>query len=89
MSIAEITATVTDLQELKRMREEIDAEIADREDRIKAHMGDAETLLAGPYKVTWTTVTSSRIDTKAIQHDLPDVAARYTKTSTTRRFTVR
>lgn len=88
MSTSEITKTVTDLQELKRMREDLDAEIAALEDSIKAHMGDTETLTAGPYKVTWKTVTSSRIDTRALKSALPDVAAQYTITSTARRFTV-
>lgn len=87
--IAQITATVTQLQELRRMQEELTAEIETLTDAIKAHMGTQELLLAGPYKVTWKAVTSSRIDTTALKKALPDIAAQYTKTTTTRRFEIR
>ena len=88
MSITEITAKVTEYQELKRMLEEIEAEMTALQDEIKAHMGDSELLMAGPYKVSYKTVTSSRVDTTALKKALPDIAAQYTKTTTTRRFTV-
>lgn len=88
MSISEITAKVTEYQELKRMLEEIEAEMSALQDEIKAHMGDSEMLMAGPYKVSYKTITSSRVDTTALKKALPDIAAQYTKTTTTRRFTV-
>ena len=88
MSITEITAKVTEYQELKRMLEEIEAEMTALQDEIKAHMGDSELLMAGPYKVTYKTITSSRVDTTALKKALPGIAAKYTKTTTTRRFTV-
>lgn len=88
MTNAEIIKTLTDLQELKRMQEELEAEIAALTDTIKAHMGDSELLTAGPYKVTWKAVTTSRIDTTALKKALPDVAAQYTRTTTARRFQV-
>ena len=89
MSITEITAKVTEYQELKRMLEEIEAEMTALQDEIKAHMGDSELLMAGPYKVTYKNVTSSRVDTTALKKALPDIAAKYTKTTTTRRFEVK
>ena len=89
MSISEITSLVSDLQELVRMSEELKAEIEDRKDRIKAYMGDDEILIAGPYKVLYKTVSSSRLDTTALKKALPDIAAQYTTTSTTRRFEVK
>lgn len=88
MSTAEITAKVTELQELRRMQEELEAEITALTDAIKGIMGEAKTLTAGPYKITYKPVTSSRIDTAALKKALPDIAAQYTKTTTTRRFTV-
>ena len=88
MSIAEITSKVSELQELRRMAEELAAEIEAAQDEIKAYMGDNETLIAGPYKVSYKAVSSSRIDTTALKKALPDIAAQYTKVSTTRRFTV-
>lgn len=88
MSNPNMEANVKELMELKRLKEELEAEIAAAEDAIKAVMGDEELLLAGSYKVSWKTFTSSRLDTTALKKALPDVAAAYTKTTTGRRFSV-
>ena len=88
MSITEMENKARELQELKRMREELDAEITAAEDTIKAAMGDAETVTAGAYKITWKPITSSRIDTTALKKALPEIAAQYMRTTTTRRFTI-
>lgn len=88
MSTAELTNKINDLMELRRMQEELTAEIDTITDEIKTIMGDQETLLSGPWKVSWKPVTSSRIDTTALKKALPDVAAQFTRTTTTRRFTV-
>ena len=89
MSNPNMEAKVHELMELKRMKEELEAEIAAAEDAIKAVMGDEELLTAGAYKVSWSNVTSTRLDTTALKKALPDVAAAYTKTTTVRRFSVR
>lgn len=88
MTMHNLEPKVHELMELKRMREELDAEITAAEDAIKAAMGDEETLQAGAYKVTWKPVTSSRIDTAALKKALPDVAAAFTKATTCRRFCI-
>ena len=80
---------VKELMELKRMKEEIEAEIAAAEDEIKGVMGDEETLLAGAFKVDWKTVITSRIDTAALKKVMPEIAERFMKQTTTRRFCVR
>ena len=88
MSNPTMEAAIHELLELKRMKEELEAEIAAAEDAIKAVMGDEETLTAGAYKVSWKTFTSSRVDTTALKKALPEVAAAYTKTTTGRRFSI-
>ena len=88
MSIMDLAAKAQELQELKRMREELEAEIEAAQDAIKAAMGDQQAIAAGAYKITWTPVTTSRLDTRALKAALPDVAARFTVTSTTRRLCV-
>lgn len=88
MSIFELESKAKELQELKRMREDVEAEITALEDAIKAAMGERETITAGAYKITWRAVTSSRIDTTALKKALPDIAAQFTRQTTTRRFTV-
>ena len=89
MSNPNMEAKVKELMELKRMKEEIEAEIAAAEDEIKGVMGDEETLLAGAFKVDWKTVVSSRIDTAALKKMMPEIAQRFMKQTTTRRFCVR
>ena len=89
MSNPNIEAKVKELMELRRMKEEIEAEIAAAEDEIKGVMGDEETLLAGAFKVDWKTVVSSRIDTAALKKVMPEIAERFMKQTTTRRFCVR
>ena len=88
MSINEIKAKAAELKELKAMQEELAAEISAIEDDIKAAMGDQEQIIAGGYKITWKAVTSSRFDSSAFKKANPELAAQYTKTTTTRRFTI-
>lgn len=52
MSIIEMESKARELQELKRMREELEAEIAGLEDAIKAAMGNEEQVMAGAFKIT-------------------------------------
>ena len=89
MSNPNMEAKVKELMDLKRMKEEIEAEIAAAEDEIKAVMGSEETLLAGAFKVNWKTVITSRIDTAALKKVMPEIAERFMKQTTTRRFCVR
>ena len=88
MSIKEMESTARELMELRRMREELDAEIEALTDGIKAAMGNAETMTAGAYRLTWKAVTSTRLDTAAIKKELPEIAARFTITNVTRRFCI-
>ena len=90
MSINELTIKVNNLRELRRMADEIAAEIEAIQDEIKNHMSAAavDTLTGTDYKITWKAVTSSRFDTTAFKKDNPEIAAAYTKTTTTRRFTI-
>ena len=89
MSNPNMEAKIKELLELKRMREELDAEITSQEDAIKSIMGDDETLLAGAFKVTWTPYTSTRFDSARFKKEHVELASAYTKTTTVRRFTVR
>lgn len=88
MSVHEMENKIRELRELQALIEEAEREAEAIRDTIKAQMGDKEELHAGEYKVTWKSVTSSRLDTAALKKALPDVAERFMKTSTTRRFCV-
>ena len=88
MSINEMEAKARELRQLQNLIEEAQAEAEALKDTIKAAMGDSESIQAGEHKITWKAVTSSRIDTAALKKALPDVAERFTKETTVRRFTV-
>lgn len=88
MSTNEMEIKVQELRELRRMADELAAEIDSIQDSIKAHM-DAEgmdTITGSDWKVTYKAVTSSRLDTAALKKSLPELAAQFTKQTTTRRF---
>lgn len=88
MSINEMDSKVKELRELRRMAEELQAEIDAAQDAIKAHMDSqgVDTLAGTDWKVTWKPVTSSRMDTSALKKALPEIAERFMKSTTSRRF---
>lgn len=88
MSNIELTAKVQELRELRRMADELSAEIEAAQDAIKAYMTaqDVDTLTGTDYKITWKSVTSSRFDSKSFKQDHADLYTAYTKPSISRRF---
>ena len=88
MSTTELEMKIRELRQLQSLIEEAQAEAEGIRDAIKAHMGDSEELRAGEYKITWKSVTSSRLDSKALKAAAPELVERFTKPTTTRRFCV-
>ena len=88
MSIDVMNAKVKELRELRRMADELAGEIESLQDEIKSEMTalEVDTLTGLDWKVTWKAVKSSRLDGKALKAALPDVAARFTRETTIRRF---
>lgn len=85
-----LDSQIHELRELRRMADELAAEIDAIQDTIKREMETAgvDTLTGSDWKATWKPITSSRIDTAALKKALPDLAAQFTKVSTVRRFSV-
>ena len=88
MSTIELEKKIRELRQLQSLIGEAQAEAEGIRDSIKAHMGGSEELRAGEYRVTWKAVKSSRIDTSALKKALPEIAERFTRSTTTRRFCV-
>ena len=86
MSINELESKCRELRQLQALIDEAQAEAEALRDAIKAAMGSQEAVQAGEYRITWKPVTSSRLDATALRKALPDVAERFTRTTTTRRF---
>lgn len=88
MSTHEMDSKVKDLRELKRMREELDAEIAATEDCIKAEMKarGVDSLTGSDWKITWKLVQGTRFDSVAFKKANPEAYALFAKPTEARRF---
>lgn len=75
-------------RENKRLIEELEALNESLKANIIAIMGDRETVTEGATKATLKTVTSSRLDSKGIKADYPDIFTAYSTPTTYKRFTV-
>ena len=76
------------LKELKAMAEELTSEIKNTENAIKEMIGDTEEMRVGEYKVIYKTIEASRLDSKSLQAELPDIDARYTVQTRYKRLTI-
>lgn len=85
----DVNTIMAELAQYIRIQEEAAATVEALKDQLKAQMQAAgvDTLAGAEHKATYKAVTSSRVDTTALKRELPDIAARYTKTTETRRFT--
>lgn len=90
MTLQEIENKIKEYKELKRMAEELSAEMDKIKDELKAEFEKehTDTIITNCYKVTYKTVTSERIDTVAFKKNMPDIASKFTKSTTTKRFTI-
>lgn len=84
-----IDSIMKELAEYIRMQEEAAAMVESLKDQLKERMTAAgvESLAGSEHKATYKAVTSSRVDTTRLKKDLPEIAARYTRKTTARRFT--
>lgn len=83
-----INAIMQELAQYTRMAEEIAATVDSLKDTLKKYMDEngLDSIAGNEHKASYKAVTSSRIDTTALKRDLPEIAAKYTKTTETRRF---
>jgi len=88
MGTIEMNGKVKELRELRRMREELDAEITAVEDALKAEMiaRDVDTLTGDDWRITWRTVRSTRFDSTAFKKANPEVYGMFVKSTEGRRF---
>lgn len=90
MSSIELTSKIRELKELEQLIEEAAAEADAIKNAIKAEMDarGTEEMTIDVFKVRWITVQSNRFDATAFKATHKDLYQQYTKTSTTRRFSV-
>ena len=85
-----LTKKLHELKKLKLAAEDLQRSITVIEDEIKSEMAeqDVTEMVVDIFKIRWIPVSTTRIDTKALKDELPDIAARYSKTSESRRFSI-
>ncbi len=91
MSTIEIIGKIESLKEWEALADEAAAMVESIKDEIKRHMDNmgVETLEAGQYIARFTTVQSSRFDTKRFKNEIgQDVYKRFCKETLSRRFTI-
>ena len=91
MSTNELHAVIKELKEYKLLKEEAEARISELENIVKSEMRTQELdkPTVGEYRSSLATVTTNRIDSKALQEKVPDIYAAYLKASSYERLTVR
>lgn len=57
--------------------------------RMKEIMGDYEKATCLGHSISWKSVSTERLDTKALKENEPEIYAKYVKTSMSRRFTLK
>lgn len=84
-----IDIIMAELAQYTRLQEETAAIIDGLKDELKNIMRaqNTEVLQGTEHKASYKAVISSRIDTTALKKDAPEIAAKYTRTTKSRRFT--
>lgn len=57
--------------------------------QLKGLLGEAELGIIGDRQVTWKTIKSERLDSKALRADHPEIHKKYVKESSYRRFSIK
>lgn len=86
----ELKKTVKDIKKLKAKREEIESQIAELENLVKADMTEraVDSLVVDEYKIKYSDVVSNRFDTTTFKKECADLYNRYVKVSVSKRFTI-
>jgi predicted phage-related endonuclease len=86
----ELVSTIRSLKELKAFRDEIDTEIEEKENALKAEMEKhgVEEMKIDIFKVMWKKIISNRFDSSAFRKAHEDIYNMFTKPVESRRFTI-
>lgn len=81
---------IEELKGLKAMAYDLEMEIKYYEDEVKTDMLErgVEELRVGDYNVRYKTVKSTRLDSKALKAEMPDLVARYSTENEYKRLTI-
>ena len=85
-----MTAKVHELKKMKLAKADLEKEITEIEDFIKGHMEEqgVDEMMVDVFKIRWAAHSTTRLDTKALKAELPDIATRYSKTTQVKRLSI-
>lgn len=85
----DINNTMKQLAEYQRIQEETATIIDGLKDELKRYMleNNTDVIIGTEHKASYKDVSSSRLDSKSLKQDLPDIASKYTIITTSKRFT--
>lgn len=89
MTYQDINNIMRDLAEYQRLKDELETQIESLKDDLKQYMinNDLTVLNGLEHKVTYTAVTSERLDTKALKKAHSEIVKKYIIKSVSNRFT--
>ena len=76
-------------EEILSRIEKLQTEQRQIEQEIKLYMRENELAFNDRYRVSWSNVDSTRLDTKRMKQEKPEIYADYAKTTSSRRFTIK
>ena len=76
-------------EEVLQLMEKLEKEQKQIEQEIKLFMKDNEVAYSDRYKVKWSNVDTSRVDTKRMKEEEPELYQKFLKVSSYRRFTIK
>lgn len=85
---ATLEQLVTDYKNYQRIMEQAETEKNLLAAEIKTLLGDYGTTIVGQYKISWTTMQRTNIDSKRLKLEYPKIAELVSSTSTSDRLTV-
>lgn len=90
MTKAEMISKVRELKELQQMADELTAEIESLKDELKAEMTaeGKDEMTVDVFVLRYKSVSTSRFDSKLFKAQHSDLYAAYTKSTTSKRFTI-
>lgn len=90
MTAQNINSRIKELKELTRMAEEIEAEKEAIKDELKRELErrEVDEISTSEYKVRYKEVTSTRFDSASFKTKYSDLYEQFTKTTTSKRFSI-
>lgn len=77
------------LVNLKALAKRVEQEIENQQAQLCANLGPHARGECGEFVLAWPEVTTNRLDTKALKAEMPEVFKKYSKATTSRRFTIK